>query len=130
MRLEEYDYTGAIALAVVLLVFSFVLLAVINLLEQWASRFPTLNMANNSQTNRQRPRKRSQRGTEESPFVKWTLIAIALAFCLRVPAAAAGQRLRAGAWPKAGRLLDSLARSRLPGGHPTHAASWPPSACR
>jgi len=39
MRLEEYDYTGAMALAVVLLVFSFVLLGVINLLEQWASRF-------------------------------------------------------------------------------------------
>jgi sulfate transport system permease protein len=39
MRLEEYDYTGAIALAVVLLVFSFVLLATINLLEQWSGRF-------------------------------------------------------------------------------------------
>ena len=39
VRLEEYDYTGAIALAVVLLVFSFALLIVINLLEQWASRF-------------------------------------------------------------------------------------------
>lgn len=39
MRLEEYDYTGAIALAVVLLVSSFLLLAAINLLEQWASRF-------------------------------------------------------------------------------------------
>jgi sulfate transport system permease protein len=39
MRLEEYDYAGAIALAVVLLVFSFLLLAAINLLEQWASRF-------------------------------------------------------------------------------------------
>jgi len=39
MRLEEYDYTGAIALAVVLLVFSFVLLAAINVLEQWASKF-------------------------------------------------------------------------------------------
>jgi sulfate/thiosulfate transport system permease protein len=39
MRLEEYDYTGAIALAVVLLVFSFILLAAINLLEQWSSRF-------------------------------------------------------------------------------------------
>jgi sulfate/thiosulfate transport system permease protein len=39
IRLEEYDYTGAIALAVVLLVFSFVLLAIINLLEQWANRF-------------------------------------------------------------------------------------------
>ena len=39
MRLEEYDYAGATALAVVLLVFSFVLLAVINALEQWTSRF-------------------------------------------------------------------------------------------
>jgi sulfate transport system permease protein len=39
MRLEEYDYTGAIALAIVLLVFSFLLLGVINLLEQWSSRF-------------------------------------------------------------------------------------------
>ena len=39
IRLEEYDYTGAIALAVVLLVFSFLLLGAINLLEQWSSRF-------------------------------------------------------------------------------------------
>jgi sulfate transport system permease protein len=38
-RLEEYDYAGAIAMAVVLLAFSFVLLIVINLLEQWAARF-------------------------------------------------------------------------------------------
>ena len=39
MRLEEYDYSGAIALAVVLLAFSFVLLGVINQIEQWSSRF-------------------------------------------------------------------------------------------
>ena len=39
MRLDEYDYAGAVALAVVLLVFSFMLLAAINLLEQWSSRF-------------------------------------------------------------------------------------------
>jgi sulfate/thiosulfate transport system permease protein len=39
MRLEEYDYTCAIALAVVLLIFSFVLLGAINLLEHWSSRF-------------------------------------------------------------------------------------------
>lgn len=38
MRLEEYDYAGAMALAVVLLVISFTLLAVINGLERWASR--------------------------------------------------------------------------------------------
>lgn len=39
IRLEEYDYSGAMTLAVVLLVFSFVLLGGINILEQWASRF-------------------------------------------------------------------------------------------
>jgi sulfate transport system permease protein len=43
MRLEEYDYPSAIALAVVLLLFSFVLLGAINLLEQWSSRFATPN---------------------------------------------------------------------------------------
>jgi sulfate/thiosulfate transport system permease protein len=39
MRLDEYDYNGAIAMAVVLLGISFILLAAINLLEQWAARF-------------------------------------------------------------------------------------------
>jgi sulfate transport system permease protein len=39
MRLEEYDYSGAITLSVVLLACSFLLLGAINLLEQWSSRF-------------------------------------------------------------------------------------------
>lgn len=39
MRLEQYDYAGAMALAVVLMVFSFLLLAVIQRLEKWASHF-------------------------------------------------------------------------------------------
>lgn len=39
IRLEEYDYTGATALAAVLLVLSFLILALINWLEAWASRF-------------------------------------------------------------------------------------------
>jgi sulfate/thiosulfate transport system permease protein len=39
VRLEEYDYIGAMALAVVLLVFSFVLLITINLLERWARHY-------------------------------------------------------------------------------------------
>jgi sulfate transport system permease protein len=39
MRLEEYDYNGAIALSIVLLVFSFLLLAVINVIEQWTNKF-------------------------------------------------------------------------------------------
>jgi sulfate transport system permease protein len=39
IRLEEYDYHGATALAVVLLIASFFLLITINLLERWAGRF-------------------------------------------------------------------------------------------
>lgn len=39
IRLEEYDYLGATAIAAVLLVISFVILAVINWLEIWSSSF-------------------------------------------------------------------------------------------
>jgi sulfate/thiosulfate transport system permease protein len=39
IRLDEYDYSEAIALAVVMLACSFLLLGAINLLEQWVSRF-------------------------------------------------------------------------------------------
>jgi len=39
MRLEQYDYTGAIALAVVLMVLSFIVLGTINILESWSARF-------------------------------------------------------------------------------------------
>jgi sulfate/thiosulfate transport system permease protein len=45
MRLEEFDYPGAMSLAVVLLVFSFALLAVINVIEQWASKFANVKTA-------------------------------------------------------------------------------------
>jgi len=37
-KLEQYNYAGASALAVVLLVFSFVLLLLINLLQHWSSK--------------------------------------------------------------------------------------------
>jgi sulfate transport system permease protein len=39
VRLEQYDYQGAIAIAAVLLVLSFVILAVVNWLQVWANRF-------------------------------------------------------------------------------------------
>ena len=38
-RLEEYDYMAAAAIAVVLLIVSFVILALINYLEAWSKRF-------------------------------------------------------------------------------------------
>ena len=38
-RLDEFDFPGAMTLAVVLMVISFALLITINLLERWASRF-------------------------------------------------------------------------------------------
>ena len=39
IRLEEYDYNGAVAIAAVLLIISFVILAIINWLESWTRRF-------------------------------------------------------------------------------------------
>src|SRR5947207_5396898 len=39
IRLDEYDYLGATAIAAVLLVVSFIILAVINYLEVWSRRF-------------------------------------------------------------------------------------------
>ena len=39
--LEEYEYQAAMGVAIVLIVISFVLLGVINLLERWANRFQT-----------------------------------------------------------------------------------------
>jgi len=41
MRLEEYNYTGAMAIAVVLLFISFCLLALVNAIEIWSSKFQT-----------------------------------------------------------------------------------------
>ena len=38
-KLEEFDYAGATALAVVMLVFSFVLLLAINVLQWWTNRY-------------------------------------------------------------------------------------------
>jgi len=37
-KLEQYDYAGATALSVVMLVISFVLLLIINLLQWWSRR--------------------------------------------------------------------------------------------
>ncbi len=39
MRLNQYDYTGAIAVALVLMIFSFALLFTLNMLQGWAARF-------------------------------------------------------------------------------------------
>jgi sulfate/thiosulfate transport system permease protein len=38
-KLEQYDYMGATAIAVVLLIASFVLLLLINLLQKWSRRY-------------------------------------------------------------------------------------------
>jgi sulfate transport system permease protein len=42
-KLEQYDYAGATALAVVMLVVSFALLLIINLLQGWSSRYHQAN---------------------------------------------------------------------------------------
>lgn len=37
-KLEQYDFTGATAIAVVMLLISFVMLLLINILQRWSSR--------------------------------------------------------------------------------------------
>ena len=37
-KLEQYDFAGATAIAVVMLVISFVMLLLINILQRWSSR--------------------------------------------------------------------------------------------
>ncbi|HEY3931645.1 MAG TPA: sulfate ABC transporter permease subunit CysT [Verrucomicrobiae bacterium] len=44
-KLEEFDYPGATALAVVMLVISFLILLAINLLQWWTSRYNTDNLS-------------------------------------------------------------------------------------
>lgn len=44
-KLEQYDYAGATALAVVMLVFSFILLLTINVLQWWTNRHNTSNLS-------------------------------------------------------------------------------------
>ena len=39
MRLDQYDYTGAISVALVLMIFSFALLLILNTLQGWADKF-------------------------------------------------------------------------------------------
>jgi sulfate transport system permease protein len=44
-KLEQFDYPGATALAVVMLVFSFGLLLTINVLQWWSNRYNTSNLS-------------------------------------------------------------------------------------
>jgi sulfate/thiosulfate transport system permease protein len=44
-KLEEFDYAGATALAVVMLVISFALLLTINVLQWWANRYHTSTLS-------------------------------------------------------------------------------------
>ena len=41
-KLEQYDYQGATAIAVVMLVSSFFLLLLINLLQKWSRRYQAI----------------------------------------------------------------------------------------
>ena len=67
-------------------------------------------------------RTKSQRGTEESPFAKWTLIAHRDAVLSRVSVAAVGQRFRAGVCQGLGGLLVGADASGFVVGDQTHPA--------
>jgi sulfate transport system permease protein len=76
-KLEQYDYAGATAVAVVMLLVSFVLLLVINGLQAWQRRnagapheYRCISPIN----------RRVRAGTTEAPWVRYTLITVALLF--------------------------------------------------
>jgi ABC-type sulfate transport system permease component len=81
-KLEEFDYAGATALAVVMLVFSFVLLLAINVLQWWTNRYnhhePLMTPAASPMA--QLPSPSGLRPTTEPPLVRRLLIGIALLF--------------------------------------------------
>jgi predicted lysophospholipase L1 biosynthesis ABC-type transport system permease subunit len=93
-KLEQYDYAGATAVAVVMLVISFILLLVINALQAWQRRHagaqheraPTLELF-----------AAHKRGTTEAPWVRYTLIGAGAGLHAAVPGAAAGRRVCRGA---------------------------------
>ena len=93
-KLEQYDYAGATAIAVVMLVFSLILLLPINLLQKWSSSREEKTTAlsrGGDRTRRWRRRFHSARETFAGPagrdrrdrrvrWVRWILIGVAVAF--------------------------------------------------
>ena len=105
-KLEQYDYAGATAVAVVMLVISFILLLIINALQAWQRRAggPQHDGANITV-------RRAQAGTTEAPWVRYMLIALALAFMLLFLVLPLAARVCRGAAQRAlGAYLEGLRR--------------------
>ena len=83
-KLEQYDYRGATAIASVMLLFSFVLLLLINGLQAWTAK-RTGGIADGRRYHappRRRPclALRVEGGDPRDALVKWTILGIALGF--------------------------------------------------
>ena len=79
-KLEEFDYAKATALAVVMLVVSFLLLLAVNVLQWWSNRYNTHNLVMTPAARHPNRPARASPLHDESPFVRRLLIGIALRF--------------------------------------------------
>ena len=117
-KLEQYDYTGATAIATVMLIPSFALLLIINGLQAWTSvpnvpggtaewppptTAPPGRSADHGQT-----RFEARAATRETPFVKWLILGHRAHLLHRVPADAADRGVRRGAAQGLGAYLRAL----------------------
>ena len=126
-KLEQYDYTGATAIAVVMLVISFVLLLLINVLQWWSGTAQRgTDMANASE---HAPpcltvdSVRASRSTVAEPASgPLGLIAAALAFLGPVSVRAAGGGIHRSATQRRADLSRLVPRTRCARRHPAHAS--------
>ncbi len=79
-RLEEYDYAGATTIAVVMLVISFAILFLINLVQSMGKSPYRENCTMNTNSNALAEKLQSRDATREPTWVRYTLIIIALIF--------------------------------------------------
>ena len=110
-QLEVVHYAEATAIAVVLLVLSFSLLVVINLLERWSKRYyaQLTTAADAASHSAAGQRTRRLRG-RIPPGSQWLLILAARGDDRPADRDAGGQRVLSGAWPTAGGVLEQPVR--------------------
>ena len=119
-KLEQFDYAGATAIALVMLLMSFALLLSINapagLERRGGWRTDGARGWIRSRASRAHRPPPCRRHLTEPPLVRWVLIAVALAFLVAVPGAAAGRRCSSRRSPTGSApYLDGDPRARRAG---------------
>ena len=104
IKLEQYDYAGAAAVGVAMLIIAFVMLLVLNLLQRW-NHAPLTPPVAAGRPRALPARVAPIRRIEEPLWVRLLLIGTGLGFIVAVPGVAAGLGVRRGLPPGGRRLL-------------------------